>query len=99
MRAGAQMDFTAPRATQKARFHLTVTTIPLKQAILDGIVKRSHQGITRGNVGTKSTVTEHTLQGVPDSRRGTLEGIRRSTQALKKKPIRFVRWNDTNEGR
>jgi type III restriction enzyme len=45
----AQIDFTAtPRHTKGQLFSWTVSDYPLKQAILDGIVKRPLKGITKG---------------------------------------------------
>src|SRR5947208_14846981 len=46
---GAQLDFTAtPRYQRGTLFTWTVYDYPLKQAILDGIVKRQVKGVARG---------------------------------------------------
>src|SRR5271155_4156706 len=45
----AQLDFTAtPRHSKGQLFSWTVYDYPLKQAILDGIVKRPLKGVTKG---------------------------------------------------
>lgn len=54
---GAQFDFTAtPRHTKGQLFSWTVYDYPLKQAILDNIVKRPLKGIAKGIAEQKSEI-------------------------------------------
>lgn len=93
----AQLDFTAtPRFQKGAIFPWTIFDYPLKQAILDGIVKRPMKGVARIQEA-KSTIAStrykpHLTAGVERWRE-----YRKQLEPLKKKPILFVMLNDTDE--
>jgi type III restriction enzyme len=95
----AQLDFTAtPRYSKGALFTWTVYDYPLKQAIVDGIVKRPMKGIASGIQEAKSTVAStrykaYLTAGVERWR----EYREQLADALKKKPVLFVMMNDTTE--
>jgi type III restriction enzyme len=93
----AQLDFSAtPRYSKGALFPWTISDYPLKQAILDGIVKRPLKGISK----IEEARSEHAsirYQGF------LVAGVQRWTEyveqlaPLKKKPILFVMLNSTDE--
>jgi type III restriction enzyme len=59
----AQLDFTAtPRHTKGQLFSWTVFDYPLKQAILDGVVKRPLKGIAKGVTEQRSEVASTRYQ-------------------------------------
>ncbi len=65
----AQLDFTAtPRHTKGQLFSWTVYDYPLKQAILDNIVKRPLKGIAKGIAEQRLAVCQHPLSGLSDCR-------------------------------
>jgi type III restriction enzyme len=94
----AQLDFTAtPRYSKGALFTWTIYDYPLKQAIIDGIVKHPLKGIAKGIQEAKSTVASTRYKAFLTA------GVERWREycdqlaPLKKKPILFVMMNDTNE--
>jgi type III restriction enzyme len=59
----AQLDFTAtPRHTKGQLFSWTVFDYPLKQAIIDNIVKRPLKGIAKGIAEQKSEIASTRYQ-------------------------------------
>jgi type III restriction enzyme len=94
----AQLDFTAtPRYSKGALFTWTIYDYPLKQAIIDGIVKRPMKGIASGIQEAKSTVAStrykaYLTAGVERWREYCAQLL-----PLQKKPILFVMMNDTTE--
>lgn len=94
---GAQLDFSAtPRFQKGAIFPWTVIDYPLKQAILDGIVKRPMKGVAKIEEA-KSDIASvrykaHLTAGVERWRE-----YREQLEPLKKKPILFLMLNDTGE--
>ncbi|MFH0342345.1 MAG: DEAD/DEAH box helicase family protein [Chromatiales bacterium] len=93
----AQLDFSAtPRFQKGAIFPWTVFDYPLKQAILDGIVKRPMKGVAKIEEA-KSDIASvrykaHLTAGVERWRE-----YREQLEPLKKKPILFLMLNDTGE--
>ena len=84
----AQLDFSAtPRHTKGAIFPWTVFDYPLKQAILDGIVKRPMKGIAKGITEQKSDCRQHTLSGVPGGGVERWKEYRDQLTPLKRKPV------------
>jgi type III restriction enzyme len=93
-----QLDFTAtPRYSKGALFTWTIFDYPLKQAILDGIVKRPIKGITRGTLEAKSTVTSTRYKAYLTAGVERWKEYVEQLKPLKKKPILFIMMNDTNE--
>ncbi len=94
----AQLDFTAtPRYSKGALFTWTVYDYPLKQAIIDGIVKRPLKGIAKGIQEAKSTVASTRYKAFLTAGVERWREYRDQLTPLKKKPILFVMMNDTNE--
>ena len=78
----AQLDFTAtPRHTKGQLFSWTVFDYPLKQAIIDNIVKRPLKGVAKGIAEQPSEMASTPLSGLPRGRRRALEGVPRPTRA------------------
>ncbi len=94
----AQLDFTAtPRYSKGALFTWTVYDYPLKQAIIDGIVKRPMKGIASGIQEAKSTVASTRYKAYLTAGVERWKEYREQLAPLKKKPILFVMMNDTAE--
>ena len=92
-----QVDFSATPRYQKGQlFPWTLYDYPIKQAILDGIVKRPIKGIARIEE-SKSQVTSTRYQGF------LVAGVERWREyweqlaPFDKKPILFIMMNDTKE--
>ena len=93
----AQLDFSAtPRFQKGAIFPWTISDYPLKQAILDGIVKRPVKGIAQDSRGAVGTCQVRVSRLSYRCHR-TVEGISGSAQALNKKPVLFIMMNSTEE--
>ena len=94
----SQLDFTAtPRHSKGILFTWTVYDYPLKQAIIDNIVKRPIKGITTGIAEQRSAHAEvrfpsYLVAGVERWRE-----YRAQLAPSKKKPILFVMLNNTRE--
>ncbi len=94
----AQLDFSAtPRYSKGALFTWTVFDYPLKQAIIDGIVKRPVKGIATGIQEAKSTVASTRYKAYLTAGVERWREYREQLDALKKKPILFVMMNETSE--
>ncbi len=94
----AQLDFTAtPRHTKGRLFSWTVFDYPLKQAILDNIVKRPLKGVAKGIAEQPSEVASTRYQAYLAAGVERWKEYRDGLAKLGKKPILFVMMNDTAE--
>lgn len=94
----AQLDFTAtPRHSKGALFAWTVFDYPLKQAIIDGIVKRPMKGIASGIQEAKSQVASTRYRTYLTAGVERWREYGEQLAPFGKKPIFFVMMNDTNE--
>jgi type III restriction enzyme len=94
----AQLDFTAtPRHTKGQLFSWTVYDYPLKQAILDNIVKRPLKGIAKGITEQKSEVASTRYQAYLAAGVERWKEYRDQLAPLGRKPVLFVMMNDTAE--
>jgi hypothetical protein len=95
---GAQLDFSAtPRHSKGNLFAWTITDYPLKQAIIDGLVKTPVKGTTSGIKEQQSDIASvryapYLIAGVQ-----RWKEYRDELAPLGKKPILFVMLNDTKE--
>jgi len=93
----AQVDFSAtPRFTKGAIFPWTISDYPLKQAIVDGVVKRPFKGIARVEEG-KSNVASTRYRGFLIAGVKRWQEYCRELSPLGRKPILFVMLNSTEE--
>lgn len=93
----AQLDFSAtPRFQKGAIFPWTISDYPLKQAILDNIVKRPMKGIAR-IVEAKSEYASVRYRGYLTAAVERWREYRDQLTTLKRKPVLFVMMNDTDE--
>jgi len=93
----AQLDFSAtPRFQKGAIFPWTISDYPLKQAILDNIVKRPMKGIAR-IVEAKSEYASVRYRGYLTAAVERWREYREQLTNLKRKPVLFVMMNDTDE--
>lgn len=93
----AQLDFSAtPRFTQGAIFPWTISDYPLKQAILDGIVKRPMKGIAKVTEA-KSDYASVRYKAYLAAAVERWREYREQLKLLKRKPVLFVMLNDTSE--
>jgi len=93
----AQLDFSAtPRFQKGAIFPWTISDYPLKQAILDNIVKRPVKGIAK-ITEAKSEHASVKYRGYLAAGVGRWREYREQLEPLKKKPILFVMLNSTEE--
>lgn len=95
--AAAQLDFSAtPRFKNGAIFPWTVSDYPLKQAIVDGVVKRPMKGIAKITEAKSDHASvryrAYLAAGVERWRE-----YRQQLATLKKKPVLFIMLNDTDE--
>jgi type III restriction enzyme len=94
----AQLDFTAtPRYSKGALFTWTVYDYPLKQAIIDHIVKRPMKGIATGIQEAKSSVASTRYKAYLTAGVERWREYREQLTPLKKKPVLFVMMNDTTD--
>lgn len=93
----AQLDFSAtPRFQKGAIFPWTISDYPLKQAILDGIVKRPMKGIARV-VEAKSDYASVRYRAYLTAAVERWREYREQLALLKRKPVLFVMLNDTKD--
>ncbi len=93
----AQMDFSAtPRYSKGALFAWTVYDYPLKQAILDRIVKRPIKGISK-ITEARTTIASKKYLGFLTAGVERWKEYRETLKDLKKKPILFIMMNSTDE--
>ncbi|MCI0681993.1 MAG: DEAD/DEAH box helicase family protein [Gemmataceae bacterium] len=94
----AQLDFTAtPRHTKGQLFSWTVYDYPLKQAIVDNIVKRPLKGIAKGIHEQKSDIASVRYQAYLTAGVERWREYREQLASLNRKPVLFVMMNDTAE--
>lgn len=94
----AQLDFTAtPRFSKGALFTWTVYDYPLKQAIIDNIVKRPMKGIATGISEAKSEIASTKYAAFLTAGVERWREYREQLAPLTKKPILFVMMNSTKE--
>jgi len=92
-----QLDFSAtPRFTKGSIFPWTISDYPLKQAILDGIVKRPMKGIAHIDE-QKSDYASVRYRGHLTAAVERWREYREQLSLLKRKPVLFVMLNDTSE--
>ncbi|MDQ3557357.1 MAG: DEAD/DEAH box helicase family protein, partial [Gemmatimonadota bacterium] len=93
-----QLDFTAtPRFNKGQLFTWTVYDYPLKQAILDGIVKRPVKGMTPGVQERPSDHASVRYQTYLTAAVERWREYREQLAPLDKKPLLFVMMNETAE--
>lgn len=93
----AQLDLSAtPRFQKGAIFPWTISDYPLKQAILDGIVKRPIKGVAQIQEA-KSEIASVRYKPYLTAGVERWQEYRSQLEPLKKKPILFVMLNDTEE--
>jgi type III restriction enzyme len=94
----AQFDFTAtPRHSKGQLFSWTVFDYPLKQAIIDNVVKRPLKGIAQGIAEQRSDVASTRYQAYLVAGVERWKEYREQLTPLSKKPVLFVMMNDTAE--
>jgi type III restriction enzyme len=93
----AQLDFTAtPRFQKGGIFPWTIVDYPLKQAIVDGIVKRPVKGIAKIQEA-KSEIASVRYRAYLTAGVERWKEYRDQLKPLKKKPILFVMMNSTDD--
>jgi type III restriction enzyme len=93
----AQLDFSAtPRFQKGAIFPWTVSDYPLKQAILDNIVKRPMKGIAKIDEA-KSQIASVRYRGYLAAAVERWREYREQLSALKRKPVLFIMMNNTED--
>jgi type III restriction enzyme len=94
----AQFDFTAtPRHSKGQLFSWTVFDYPLKQAIIDNVVKRPLKGIAQGITEQRSDVASTRYQAYLAAGVERWREYREQLAPLSKRPVLFVMMNDTSE--
>ncbi len=94
----AQLDFTAtPRHSKGQLFSWTVYDYPLKQAILDNVVKRPLKGLARHITEQRSDVASTRYRAYLAAGVARWKEYREQLRPLHKKPVLFVMMNDTAE--
>src|SRR6516165_9329500 len=94
----AQFDFTAtPRHSKGQLFSWTVYDYPLKQAIIDNVVKRPLKGIAQGIIEQRSDIASTRYQAYLAAGVERWKEYRAQLVSLGKKPVLFVMMNDTAE--
>lgn len=94
----SQLDLTAtPRYAKGGLFTWTVFDYPLKQAIIDNVVKRPTKGITAGIGEQPSDVASVRYQTYLTAGVERWKEYREQLAALGKKPILFVMLNSTSD--
>ncbi len=93
----AQLDFSAtPRFQKGGIFPWTISDYPLKQAILDGIVKRPMKGVAKIELG-KSEYASVKYKGYLTAAIERWKEYRNQLKPLNKKPVLFIMMNSTEE--
>jgi type III restriction enzyme len=91
-----QFDFTAtPRHSKGQLFSWTVFDYPLKQAIIDNVVKRPLKGIAQGITEARSDVASTRYEAYLAAGVERWKEYREQLTPLDKKPVLFVMMNDT----
>ena len=95
-----QLDFTAtPRYSKGGLFTWTVYDYPLKQAIIDDIVKRPMKGSRRASQEQPSDIASVRYQAYLTAGVERWREYREQLAPLGKKPLLFVMMNSTDRGR
>ena len=93
-----QLDVTAtPRHSKGALFSWTIYDYPLKQAIIDNIVKRPMKGVAVGIAEAPSDVASTRYEAYLTAGVERWKEYREQLAPLGKKPLLFVMMNDTAE--
>lgn len=93
----AELDFSAtPRFQKGAIFPWTISDYPLKQAIIDGIVKRPMKGIAK-ITEAKSDVASVRYRAYLAAGVERWREYREQLKPLKKKPVLFIMMNSTED--
>ncbi len=93
-----QLDVTAtPRYSKGSLFTWTVFDYPLKQAILDNVVKRPLKGIAKGMDETPSEIASVRYQSYLTAGVERWREYRDALKPLNKKPVLFVMMNSTKD--
>ncbi|HEY1408356.1 MAG TPA: DEAD/DEAH box helicase family protein, partial [Promineifilum sp.] len=93
-----QLDMSAtPRYSKGSLFTWTVFDYPLKQAILDNVVKRPLKGIARGMSETPSDIASVRYQAYLTAGVERWREYREQLAPLNKKPVLFVMMNSTRD--
>ena len=94
----AQLDFSAtPRYQKGSLFTWTVFDYPLKQAIIDGVVKQPMKGITHGLKDQPSDVASVRYRAYLTAGVERWREYRKQLEPLGKKPVLFVMMNSTTD--
>ena len=94
----AQLDFTAtPRHSKGQLFSWTVYDYPLKQAIIDNVVKRPLKGIARNITEQRSDIASTRYRAYLAAAVERWREYREQLKPHQKKPVLFVMLNDTAE--
>jgi type III restriction enzyme len=94
----AQLDFTAtPRHSKGQLFSWTVYDYPLKQAIIDNVVKRPLKGIAQGISEQRSNIASTRYQPYLAAGVERWKEYKKQLARLGKKPVLFVMMNDTTD--
>src|SRR5215210_8036849 len=94
----AQLDFTAtPRHSKGQLFSWTVFDYPLKQAIIDNVVKRPLKGIAQGITEARSDIASTRYEAYLAAGVERWKEYREQLRPLGKKPVLFVMMHDTTE--
>jgi type III restriction enzyme len=92
----SQLDFTAtPRHSKGQLFSWTIYDYPLKQAIIDNVVKHPLKGIAQGITEQRSHVASTRYQAYLAAGVERWKEYRELLTPLGKKPVLFVMMNDT----
>ena len=93
-----QLDVTAtPRHSKGQLFSWTVFDYPLKQAIIDNVVKRPLKGIAQGITEQRSDVASTRYQAYLAAGVERWKEYREQLEPFSKKPVLFVMMNVTDE--
>ncbi len=93
-----QLDMSAtPRYSKGSLFTWTIFDYPLKQAILDNIVKRPLKGIAQGIKEVPSDIASIRYQAYLTAGVERWKEYRDQLAALKRKPVLFIMMNNTQE--
>jgi type III restriction enzyme len=93
-----QLDFTAtPRHSKGQLFTWTVFDYPLKQAIIDNVVKRPLKGIAQGISEQRSDVASTRYEAYLAAGVERWKEYREQLSPLGKRPVLFVMMNDTDD--
>jgi type III restriction enzyme len=94
----AQFDFTATARHSKGQlFSWTVFDYPLKQAIIDNVVKRPLKGIAQGITEQRSDIASTRYQAYLAAGVERWKEYRQQLNTLNKRPVLFIMMNSTGD--